>query len=131
MSPLAATLTILIAIGAVVLVVALVRARRLKERYALIWLLVAFGMLLLAVTRPFVDSVSRFLGIQSGTTTLFLVAILVLLGILLQLSLSLSALEEKVRDLTEAVALAESAEAVEEPDEGQGEALPQAEEAID
>ena len=78
MSPLAATLTILIAIGAVVLVVALVRARRLKERYALIWLLVAFGMLLLAVTRPFVDSISRFLGIQSGTTTLFLVAILVL-----------------------------------------------------
>ena len=118
MSGLAQALTILIAVGAVALVVALVRARRLKERYALIWLLVAFGMLLLALARPLLDSLSRALGIQSGTTTLFLIATLVLLGILLQLSLSLSALEEKVRDIAEAVALGESAKPVEESNDG-------------
>jgi hypothetical protein len=118
MSGLAQALTILIAVGAVVLVVALVRSRRLKERYALIWLLVAFGMLLLALARPLLDSVSRALGIQSGTTTLFLIATLVILGILLQLSMSLTALEEKVRDIAEAVALGESTEPVEEPNDG-------------
>jgi hypothetical protein len=123
MSGLAQFLTILIAVGAVVLIVALVRSRRLKERYALIWLLVAFGMLLLALARPLLDSLSRALGIQSGTTTLFLIATLVILGILLQLSMSLTALEEKVRDIAEAVALDDSAlgespEPVEESNDG-------------
>lgn len=118
MSGLAQALTIVIAVGAVALVVALVRSRRLKERYALIWLLVAFGMLALALARPLLDSVSRALGIQSGTTTLFLIATLVILGILLQLSMSLSALEEKVRDIAEAVALGESPETVEESNDG-------------
>jgi hypothetical protein len=118
MSGLAQVLTILIAVGAVVLVVALVRSRRLKERYALIWLLVAFGMVALVLARPLLDSLSRSLGIQSGTTTLFLIATLVILGILLQLSMSLSALEEKVRDIAEAVALDESPEPVEEPNDG-------------
>jgi hypothetical protein len=123
MSGLAQALTILIAVGAVVLVVALVRSRRLKERYALIWLVVALGMLLLALARPLLDSLSRSLGIQSGTTTLFLIATLVILGILLQLSISLSAMEEKVRDIAEAIALDDSAldespEPVEEPNDG-------------
>jgi hypothetical protein len=123
MSGLAQALTILIAVGAVVLVVALVRSRRLKERYALIWLVVALGMLLLALARPLLDSLSRSLGIQSGTTTLFLIATLVILGILLQLSISLSAMEEKVRDIAEAIALDDSAldespELVEEPNDG-------------
>jgi hypothetical protein len=123
MSGLAQALTILIAVGAVVLVVALVRSRRLKERYALIWLVVALGMLLLALARPLLDSLSRSLGIQSGTTTLFLIATLVILGILLQLSISLSAMEEKVRDIAEAIALDDSAldespEPVEETNDG-------------
>ncbi|MGH8873058.1 MAG: DUF2304 domain-containing protein [Acidimicrobiia bacterium] len=114
----AQALVIAIALGAVIVVVALVRRRRLKERYALIWLLVAFGMVALAVARPWLDSLSRALGIRSGTTTLFLLATLVILGILLQLSVSLTALEEKVRDVAESVALADSTEPVEETDDG-------------
>jgi len=107
MSLLVQILVVVIAVGAVVLVVALVRARRLRERYAVIWLLVAFGMTALVVARPLLDRVSLELGIQSGTTTLFLLAILGILGILLQLSVSLSALEEKIRDVAEAVALSD------------------------
>jgi hypothetical protein len=118
MSGLAQVLTIVIAVGAVGVVVALVRSRRLKERYAVIWLAVALGMVLLVLARPLLDSLSRELGIQSGTTTLFLIATLVILGILLQLSISLSSLEEKVRDIAESVALADSAETVEEPNDG-------------
>lgn len=118
MSGLAQAAVIVIALGAVVGVVMLVRSRRLKERYAVIWLLVAFGMVALVIARPWLDSISIGLGIQSGTTTLFLLATLVILGILLQLSVSLSAMEEKVRDIAEAVALADSAETVGDPDEG-------------
>ena len=118
MSILAQILVVVIALSAVVVVIALVRARRLRERYAVIWLLVAFGMTVLVVARPLLDRLSLALGISSGTTTLFLLAILGILGILLQLSVSLSALEEKVRDVAEAVALADSARPIEEPEDG-------------
>ena len=118
MSLLAQVLAAAIAVGAVVLVIALVRAGRLKERYAFIWLLLAIGMVVLVAVRPLLDRISEALGIQSGTTTLFLLATLVILGVLLQLSVSLSRLEEQVRDVAETVALA-SAEPVEEADEGQ------------
>ena len=86
MSLLAQILVLVIALGALILVVALVRARRLRERYAVIWLLVAFGMTALVLARPLLDRLSVALGIQSGTTTLFLIATLAILGILLQLS---------------------------------------------
>ncbi|HEX6146581.1 MAG TPA: DUF2304 domain-containing protein [Acidimicrobiia bacterium] len=118
MSVLAQALVVMIALGAVVLVVALVRARRLRERYAVIWLLVAFGMTALVVARPLLDRLSLALGIQSGTTTLFLIATLGILGVLLQLSVSLSTLEDQVRNIAEAVALAEPTQPVEGAEEG-------------
>jgi len=118
MSILAQILVVVIALSAVVVVISLVRARRLRERYAVIWLLVAFGMTVLVVARPLLDRLSLALGISSGTTTLFLLAILGILGILLQLSVSLSALEEKVRDVAEAVALADPTRPIEEPEDG-------------
>ena len=118
MSILAQILVVVIALSAVVVVISLVRARRLRERYAVIWLLVAFGMTVLVVARPLLDRLSLALGISSGTTTLFLLAILGILGILLQLSVSLSALEEKVRDVAEAVALADATRPIEEPEDG-------------
>jgi len=118
MSLLAQILVLVIALGALILVVALVRARRLRERYAVIWLLVAIGMTALVIARPLLDRLSVALGIQSGTTTLFLIATLAVLGILLQLSVSLSALEDKVRDIAEAVALSDPVSSVDEAEDG-------------
>ena len=127
MSPGLQVLTILIAVSAFVLVLALVRSQRLKERFAITWLAVATGMILLALARPLLDRLSDALGIQSGTTTVFLLAVLVILGIQLQLSVSVSRLEEKIRDLTEAIALAShepkpSDGSVEDPDQRQHDA---------
>ena len=116
MSLLAQVLTALIAVGALAVVITLVRRRRLKERFAFIWLFVAVGMVGLVIARPLLDRVSEELGIRSGTTTLFLLAILVILGVLLQLSVSITSLEEKVRDIAEAMALrdAESGDPVDQ-----------------
>ncbi len=105
MSTAAQILTIVIAVGGFVLVLALVRAGRLKERFAAIWLAVGIGMILLALLRPFVDRLSEALGIQSGTTTVFVIAVLVILGVLLQLSVAVSRSEERIRDLAESIAL--------------------------
>lgn len=129
MSTAAQVLVVIIAVAAFVTVLVLVRRRRLKERYALIWLLVGAGMIILVLARPLLDSISEALGIESGTTTLFLIAILVILGILLQMSISLSELEDKLRDLAEALALhtadsggREGGSPVEETDDGEHEA---------
>lgn len=134
MSPTVAALTIAIAVAALLLVLVLVRRQRLKERYAIIWLIVACGMVVLAVSRPLLDRLSDALGIQSGTTTVFLLAVLVILAVQLQLSISLTALEEKMRDLAEAIALKTdrwSAEPIEPPDEREDEPSVPGEEGID
>ena len=107
MSVAAQVLTIIIALGGFFLVLFLVRRRKLKERFAVTWLIVGVGMVVLALARPLLDRLSTALGIQSGTTTLFLIAVLVILGIQLQLSVSVSRLEERLRDLAEFVALGE------------------------
>jgi hypothetical protein len=108
MSLAAQILTIVIALGAFFLVLYLVRRRKLKERFAAIWLVVGVGMVVLALARPLLDRLSTALGIQSGITTVFLIAVLVILGIQLQLSVSVSRLEERLRDLAEFVALGET-----------------------
>lgn len=114
MSTAAQILTILIGVGSFVLVLVLVRKGYLKERFAAIWLFVGIGMVLVALLRPIIDRVSQTLGIQSGVTTLFVIAILVILGVLLQLSIAMSRAEDRIRDLAEAVALL-SASGTEEP----------------
>ena len=131
MSGLAQILTAVIAVAALVVVVLLVRSRRLKERYAIIWLAVAIGMIGLVLARPLLDRLSASLGIQSGTTTLFVLAILVLLGVLLQLSVSLTALEERVRDVAEAIALHTADSAADDAQQAEGDRLPEPEQPID
>lgn len=136
MSPAVSALTILISISAVVLVLVLVRRQRLKERFAVTWLVVTSGMVLLAVFRPLLDRLSDELGIQSGTTTVFLLAVLVILGVQLQLSVAVSRLEERLRDLAEAVALGpyritpRSGGALEEPNDPDREAEVSTEDGI-
>ncbi|MGH8875028.1 MAG: DUF2304 domain-containing protein [Acidimicrobiia bacterium] len=92
------------AVGFLVIVI-LVRRGSLKERFAVLWLGIAAGMLLLAAVRPWLDRLTNFLGIRSGTTTLFFFSILFLLGLILHLSMVVSDLEEKQRRLAEAIAL--------------------------
>lgn len=125
MSVFAQILTIGIALAGLIYVLYLVRRRRLKERFAITWLIVGVGMVALALARPLLDRLSDALGIQSGTTTVFLIAILVLLGIQLQLSVSVSRIEERLRDLAEAMALedpisgVEAGPPIEEGDDGE------------
>lgn len=125
MSPAVAALTIAIAVAAFAVVLVFVRRGLLKERFAIIWLAVAGGMVLLALFRPLLDRLSDGLGIQSGTTTVFLLAVLVILGVQLQLSVTVSRLEEKQRDLAESIALLSASrmpiESSDQPNEGQDE----------
>ena len=108
MTPRAQVVVFAMAIVVFVAIIVLVRRGSLKERYALLWMIIGAGVVILAAVRPWLDAISEFLGIQSGTTTLFAASTLFLLGLVLHLSIALSRVTEQVRDVAEAVALLET-----------------------
>ncbi len=98
----AQVLVVVVAAIGVAAILWLVRRGSLKERFALLWLAIAGGLIVLVAVRPWLDSLSETLGIRSGTTTLFAAAVLFLVGLILHMSIVVSAQEEKVRELVHA-----------------------------
>jgi hypothetical protein len=86
------------------IVVALARRRLISFRYTLGWMTLSFIGVLGAVLSPLVAPVAEALG-MSPTGALLAGATAVLLVIALQLSVSVSGLQEQVRDVAEAHAL--------------------------
>lgn len=83
----------------------MLRRHRLREKYAVIWFVLAVGALVVAVAPSVLNAVSRALGLQVPSNLVFFVASLVLLGLTLQHSYELGRTEERVRTLAEEVAL--------------------------
>ena len=92
----------LIAVG---LMVELLRRRQLKEKYAVLWVVVGTGMLVLAVWPGLLDMTARALSIKSGPNLLLFVAALVLIVVCVHLSWEVSRLEDRSRALAEEVGL--------------------------
>ena len=85
-------------------VLELVRRGRLKERYALLWLVVSLTGLVVGVFPVIILVMSRLFRLQY-VTLLFIVSFLFLLGIVLAFSVVISRLSERNRDLAQEVAL--------------------------
>lgn len=83
----------------------LVRRRQLREKYALMWLVLAVGIGVLAFRPRMLDGLARMMSILDPANVLFVVAILVLLVVVLHLSWELSRLESETRALSEDLAL--------------------------
>ena len=95
-------------IGSVVVLVSIVemmRRHRLREKYAVIWFLVAAGVLTLALFPGLLAGTADLLGVQVPANLLFFVGSLVLLVLTLHHSYELGRLEEKTRTLAEELAL--------------------------
>jgi hypothetical protein len=86
-------------------IVEVVRRRRLSEGYALLWIAVGVGVLLMGVLRPLIDRVARLAGVSYGASLIFGVATVFLVVVCVNLSMHVSRLEEKVQTLAEEVAL--------------------------
>lgn len=80
--------------------------RRLREKYAVLWLAIGLIILLLGVFPQPLLLVSDALGVQVPANFLFAGFIVLLLGVALHLSWELSQAEEEVRRLAEEAALA-------------------------
>lgn len=83
----------------------LMRRHRLREKYALIWALVAFAIITVAAVPALLVKTSDALGLEVPANLLFFGAAIVILVLTLQHSSELSRLEERTRTLAEEVAL--------------------------
>lgn len=98
-------LGILVAVATTVFVVELLRRGILREKYALLWLVVSGAVLVMAVFPGIVAWVAELVGIALPVNLLFFLTAIVLLLVSVQLSYEVSQVEARTRRLAEEVAL--------------------------
>ena len=110
MTPLRASLAGVIASVLLLLIVLeLVRGRRLKERYALLWLATGGVLLVLSAWRGALNTIAGWVGVQTyPPAVLFAVATLFILLVLLHYSIVLSKLTDENVELAQRIALLEA-----------------------
>lgn len=86
----------------------LLRSRKLREKYAALWLAVGIVGLVLAIFPGILEGTAQFFGVVVPANLLFVLALLLLLGVCLHLSLEISRLEDETRVLAEHVAILQS-----------------------
>lgn len=86
------------------IVLELVRRRRLVERYALLWMLVSLGLLVLAVWNQLLNWLTDTVGFQVPANFLFAASFGVVFVLLLHFSVATSRLSEETKMLAQEVA---------------------------
>jgi hypothetical protein len=108
MTPLAVSILGAIAsFSLVVVVLELIRSRRLRERYAILWLLTGVVMLVFSVWRSGLLTVAHWVGISYPPSALFVLASLFVLVLLLHFSTVISRLSDETTALAQRLALLE------------------------
>ena len=82
-------------------VIELIRRKRIKEAYALLWLFFAGVFLLFSAWKKGLDFFSDLVGIYYPPAFLFLILIVAIILILIQFSIVISLQHEKIRKLTQ------------------------------
>ena len=85
------------------IIIGLIRKNRLKEHYAIIWLFTALSIFIFGIWPNSLNLISRIVRLHH-LTTLFMVAFLFLLAIVLHFTLAISQLFDRNRRLTQEVA---------------------------
>jgi hypothetical protein len=85
------------------IIIELIRQNRLKEHYAIIWLLTAMSIFVFGIWPDLLNLISRVVRLHH-LTTLFLVSFIFLLAIVLHFTLVISQLFDRNRRLTQEVA---------------------------
>ena len=87
------------------LIIELVRKRRFKEQYSVLWLATSVIMLIFVVKYDWLVFLTQFIGAALPTSTLFFGALLFLMLLAVQFSLSLSKFSEQLKNLAQENAL--------------------------
>lgn len=96
---------IALALAILALVLWMLVARRIREKYAVMWIVIALCVLVLGLFPQLLLWATAVLGVQVPANLLFSLAIVLLLGVSLHLSWELSQAEDEIRRVAEEAAL--------------------------
>lgn len=88
-----------------ILLFELLRRKHLREKYAVLWVVISFMTLVVAAFPQTIFWLSELIGVEVPSNLLFFVASMLLLGISIHHSYELGRLEDRTRTLAEEVAL--------------------------
>ena len=113
--------TRIIAVGASLvvlgLVIELVRRRRLKEEYSVLWVITALVLLVLSLWYPLLLKITELVGAVMPSSTLFFFGLVFALLMLLHFSVRVSSMERRVTMLVQEMGLLTVAEPARDEDE--------------
>ncbi|QLD12558.1 DUF2304 domain-containing protein [Microbacterium oleivorans] len=98
-------LGVVFSLALLAIVVRLLILRRIREKYAVLWLVLGVIVLVLGVFPGVLEAATDALGVELPVNLLFATALAVLLGVALHLSWELSMSEDETRRLAEDVAI--------------------------
>lgn len=87
------------------IIIALLLRRQLREKYAIMWLLIGVVILILAIFPGLLIGLSRALGVAVPSNLIFALALVLLIGVALHLSWELSQAEDEIRRSAEELAI--------------------------
>lgn len=86
-------------------VVNLVRRRRLKTEYSLIWLLVSVTFIVFSFWRDGIDWLARLFGIAYAPSVLFIILLIGIILLLIEFSIIISKQSERIKVLVQEIGL--------------------------
>lgn len=95
----------LAAVAVLVFIISMLLRRRLREKYATLWLVIGFAILVLSLFPSLLLGLADLLGVEVPANLIFALAIVLLVGVALHLSWELSLAEDEVRRVAEDVAI--------------------------
>lgn len=99
---------LIVVVAILIYVFEMLRRQKLREKYAVLWIIIGIGTLILSVFPQLLDKASNLLGIQIPANLLFIMTLILLVGVCLHLSHEQSQAEDEVRILAEEVAILRS-----------------------
>lgn len=103
--PIFQILSIIGSILIILFLIELVRSRRLKESYSLLWFGIAFVFLLFSLWRDLLTYVASLMGVDYPPAALFLILIMGLYLLSVHFSVIISRLSEKNKNLSQEIGL--------------------------
>lgn len=97
--------SIIISLAVFIITIELVRKKRLREEYSLLWLSTSLMMIVLIVRYDWLIVLTKIIGAVLPTTTLFLGSIIFLMLLSVQFSIRISQLADQIKDLVQENAL--------------------------
>lgn len=123
MDPHLRVVAVVMSVSLLLLVLELVRQRRLLERYALLWLASAFGLVALSAWDRLLQLLADLIGVAYPPSALFAAAFFFIIVLLLHFSVAVSRLADQSKVLAQRLALSEERLAALEARERRSDAL--------